>query len=291
MSGTLIANLPAAALVGDTDLMIVEEIGTPNVTKRASRAQVVAQPITTAAITVTGGAAIAGSATVAVNLGVGANVSVGGTLGAGSTTVTGNLSVSGTSALHSTAASLLQAGTLTILNGGSGCVVVEHTLGASVAAVAALNASNAAGATCMLVRNERTDGVSIQFSLGATPIGNITNDGSVIHYNTTSDENLKVRVGCIEFVDAAKVIDKLVPLWFTWKASPDRGPEPGFFAQQVYRIYPWAVTKGRGRPGSKFFRAWQMDASKFMPLVIAYIQGLGRSHAELERRVAMLERR
>lgn len=45
MSGTLIANLPAATTVLANDLMIVEEVGSPNVTKRATAAQVLANAL------------------------------------------------------------------------------------------------------------------------------------------------------------------------------------------------------------------------------------------------------
>lgn len=115
-------------------------------------------------------------------------------------------------------------------------------------------------------------------------IGSVSTDGFGTSYNTTSDQRLKVKIGCIEYLEAADVIERISALWFRWKDG-DVEPTPGFFAQQAYRICPWAVTKGRGRPGSKNFVPWQMDACRLMPFVIAYIQGLGKRVAKLEKAV------
>jgi hypothetical protein len=129
-----------------------------------------------------------------------------------------------------------------------------------------------------------TAGAFIGFFWGGSGIGSIYSaDGATTVYATTSDQDLKIKVGPIEFVEAAQVIERIVALWYVWKADPGSEPCPGFFAQQIYRICPWAVVRGRGRPGSKRFRPWQMDASKLMPFVIAYMQGLGKRITALEK--------
>lgn len=110
-----------------------------------------------------------------------------------------------------------------------------------------------------------------------TPVG-----GSGTAYNTTSDATLKNDMGIIEGV--GDLIDKLRPRWFTWKSNPDATPEPGFFAQEVSRVWKWAVTKGRGRKGRKAYVPWMMDNAKLIPLLVAEIQDLRRRMLELERR-------
>lgn len=128
-----------------------------------------------------------------------------------------------------------------------------------------------------------TTGTLVSFFTGGNVFaGSITGNGAAVGYNTTSDQRLKVKIGAIEYIDATDVIERIAALWFHWKDG-DLEPQPGFFAQQVHRICPWAVTKGRGRPESKNYRPWQMDASKLMPFVIAYIQGLGKRVADLEK--------
>lgn len=113
--------------------------------------------------------------------------------------------------------------------------------------------------------------------------GSITTNGTNVFFNATSDANLKIDDG--EFVDgeAGRIIDKLMPRWFRWKATPDGNSEPGFFAQQVHRCFPWAVTKGRGRSGAKDHMPWQMDPAKLVVLAIAEIKSLRRRIAELEK--------
>jgi len=99
--------------------------------------------------------------------------------------------------------------------------------------------------------------------------------GPSTSYNTTSDATLKLDDGAID--DPGRMIDRLKPRWFRWKDAPDADSQPGFFAQQVHRVFPWAVTKGsRGKP-------WQMDNSKLVPLLVAELQSLRRRLRELER--------
>lgn len=119
------------------------------------------------------------------------------------------------------------------------------------------------------------------FAAGATNVGSISTAGSSTSYNTTSDATLKIDDGPI--ADPGRIIDRLKPRFFRWKATPSEESEPGFFAQQVYRVFPWAVTKGRGRRNSKTYQPWQMDNARLVPLLVAELQSLRRRVRELER--------
>ena len=122
-----------------------------------------------------------------------------------------------------------------------------------------------------------------------TEIGSITYAGSTTSYNTSSDRRLKDRreapVGW-----ARRIILGLRPEWFTWKAHPELAPEPGFFAQQVYRWAPWVVRKGKGKPGRKNFQPWQIDHSKLVPVLVADQQQTIAELEELRETVKQLSR-
>lgn len=122
----------------------------------------------------------------------------------------------------------------------------------------------------------------LSFFFGNTPTGSVANNGSGtgVVYNNTSDGRLKIKRGRI--TNSGSIIDRIAALWFNWKANPDAEPEPGFFAQQLHRVCPWMVTKGKGRPGSKGFVPWQIDKSALLPVLVAELQDVRRRLAALE---------
>lgn len=122
------------------------------------------------------------------------------------------------------------------------------------------------------------------FQLAGTTVGSITGSGSTTSYNTTSDQRLKDEAGSIE--NSGAIIDALLPKMFVWKDAFDAEPQPGFFAQEVNEIYPWAVTVGEGEPDSDGFRPWQIDVAKLMPVVIAEIKSLRERLRKLEVKLA-----
>lgn len=120
------------------------------------------------------------------------------------------------------------------------------------------------------------------WQFAASPVGSVTTNGTTTTYNTTSDQRLKIDDGLISGDDAGRVVDGLQPRWFRWKKEPDNASEPGFFAQQVCRVFPWAVRRAVGR-GEKHV-PWQMDQAKLMPVVVAELQSLRARVAKLERK-------
>ena len=122
------------------------------------------------------------------------------------------------------------------------------------------------------------------YNASTTQVGSITYSGTTTLYNTTSDARLKIPMSFISGI--GRMIDRLKPRWFMWKECPDQPPEPGFFAQEVYKIWPWAVKKGKGKPGQAGFMPWQMDNAKLIPLLVAEIQELRQRVATLEKEVS-----
>jgi hypothetical protein len=182
----------------------------------------------------------------------------------GSLSVAGNANITGAVMLNTSAPDPIASGV-----GGVSFTTSDAMIINSVAVPVSLGINTASGT----LMNFFVPSVSL--------VGQIITTGGGVYYNTASDERLKINIGRIEYLRAADIIERVTALWFHWKDG-DTEPQPGFFAQQVHKICPWAVTKGRGEPGSDGFVPWQMDASKLMPFVVAYIQGLGKRVSDLE---------
>jgi hypothetical protein len=235
---------------------------------------------------VTGTLAVTGAATVSSTLGVSGNATVGGTLTVtGVITPTGGLanideetdfnigSFSGHPTVNFAANQFMQ------FQSGVGLVI--NTTGALT-----IDAPSGMAIDGTLFSDAQTvalTGAGTLVSYAAPgPVGSVSTNGATTTYNTTSDQRLKIDDGAI--LDSASIIDALKPRWFRWKSEPNTESVPGFFAQQVARVFPWAVTKGIGNVGSKAFVPWMMDASTMMPMVIAELQALRRRVKELEAR-------
>jgi hypothetical protein len=215
----------------------------------------------------------------------------------GNISATGNITAAGTVtgtnivATSNLSSPLIQAGPLANLNSGSGKVVIESSISGVTPALIAMNTAATNDAVTMVARNDRTDGISIAFQFGAAFVGTITQNGSTTSYNVTSDGDLKNKTGDIEYSVAAAVIEGLSPLWYAWKATPDQTPEPGFFAQEVHAVCPWAARESRGDPLHPHFIPWQLDAIRLFPFMVAHAKGLAAEVRQLKDRVAALEAR
>lgn len=218
-------------------------------------------------LNVSGSAGVTGTVNATTVAASGA-VTAGGNLGAG-----GNLFVDGSSFLLGTNADPAGNGVPGVTITGSGASLF-------------LSAYSSSGAGTLRVANANSpSGQLIEFfnGIGAN-VGSISTNGATTTYGTTSDQRLKIDDGLIDGEAAAKIVRALRPRWFRWQSHSDRQSEPGFFAQQVHRVFPWAVTKGRGKVGSKSYHPWSMDAGKLMPVLVAYVQHLERRLVALERR-------
>lgn len=192
------------------------------------------------------------------------------------TIYSGNLTLTAGNVVLTSGNLVLTAGNLAVNNGG-----ISVTSGTFNTFTAILTGTTALGAINANVNNVGTQALAQWFN-GATAVGSITTDGTTTTYGTTSDARLKEPFATHLPFGSGRIIDRLKPRWFRWKRR-DAEPEPGFFAQELHRVFPWAVRRGSGRPGSKNFQPWQTDVAKLMPVVIAELQFLRRRVAELER--------
>jgi hypothetical protein len=108
-------------------------------------------------------------------------------------------------------------------------------------------------------------------------VGSITTDASSTYYNTTSDRRLKTHIR--DLPGSGAIVDALRPRLFDWKSG---GKDTyGFVAQELYAVFPQAVTKGDDDP-EKITRQWSMDAAKLVPVLTAEIKDLRARVAALE---------
>jgi hypothetical protein len=118
------------------------------------------------------------------------------------------------------------------------------------------------------------------FNAGGSTTGSITSNGTTTTYNTLSDKRLKSSLNPWSLGDK---FDELSINQFTWKKSGITGY--GVLAQDLYKIYPDAVTKGDDLPEldqSKQGAAWCVDYGKLTIPLIAEVQALRKRVAKLE---------
>ena len=158
----------------------------------------------------------------------------------------------------------------------------------NVGAVNAVGMSNtASGSGVLSLWNRATTGDNVfavfQTETGITTRGTIDYNraGNLVRYNTTSDQNLKTNIR--DLTDAGALIDRLQPRIFDWKAEGHNQDNAGFIAQEVFEVFPDAVSKGSDTfSESPDYKQWSMDAGKFMPLAIAELKSLRARVAALE---------
>lgn len=100
-------------------------------------------------------------------------------------------------------------------------------------------------------------------------------------YNTSSDARLKHSPQ--EF-DGLSLVTKMISRKYERISDPGV-PEYGFYAQELYQIYPQAVTVGGENPKSE---PWQVDYSKVVPLLVKSIQELKAEIDDLKAKLAAI---
>ncbi|NJN34727.1 MAG: hypothetical protein HC817_11220, partial [Saprospiraceae bacterium] len=91
--------------------------------------------------------------------------------------------------------------------------------------------------------------------------------GSTIAFNTSSDSRLKTDNGL--YINGLLTLKKIKIHDYTWKETSQK--DIGVFAQELYKIYPNAVTKGDDNP-TEITKRWQVDYSKLVPVLVAATQ-------------------
>lgn len=127
-------------------------------------------------------------------------------------------------------------------------------------------------------------GPTMGFFSAGTNVGSISVSPAGTSYNQTSDALLKVKESDLSFEDAKRIVELIALYNFTWAGTDIQ--DIGVFAQELYKIYPRAVTKGgwflvnddsvevsAGTEGATYV-PWSVDYSKLIPVIIRVLQGL-----------------
>jgi hypothetical protein len=188
--------------------------------------------------------------------------------------------VSGTTRSLLTATGLAVTGTLSATTSIQGANAVDDTSAGTTDGFtfngSEINLSRDANAV-LNIRRRSSDGGSVVFRRDTTQVGSISVTTIATAYNVSSDIRLKTNVRPL--TNSGAIIDALNPSLYDWKSGEK--DSYGFIAQEVYPIFPQAVTKGDD-DADTITAQWQMDAGKFMPLAIAELQSLRKRLAALE---------
>lgn len=145
------------------------------------------------------------------------------------------------------------------------------------------------GASALAIRREDTDGALTAFFRQADIIGNISGTASAVAYNTSSDITQKIDRGELTFEEAKSIAELVTIHSFDWKSTGES--DIGVFAQELFGVYPRAVTKGgwisedgteahEGDEGA-FYIPWSVDYSKLVPVMFRVLQGVIRGELSM----------
>lgn len=127
------------------------------------------------------------------------------------------------------------------------------------------------------IRRRSSDGIIGEFYRDTSVVGTISVTTTSTSYNTSSDRRLKENFR--ELSGSGRIVDALRPVVHDWKNG--KKDCYGFIAQEVYEVFPQAVTKGDDDP-EEITQPWQMDAGKLMPVVVAELKSLRERVSKLE---------
>jgi hypothetical protein len=197
---------------------------------------------------------------------------------------------------------------------GTGSTINQIGIGISAANLKSINdLAIGGGAATMCIANTRSDGAtpdtnqalkivggSVSGTRGAliqfyktdfTRLGWISREGEKVIYSETSDRRLKDGI-----VDAPYALDRLMKIpvrKFYFKSDSAKRLEDGFIAQELYEVYPEAVSKPDTEEGT-----WGVDYGRLSPIIVksiqdqqATIEELKAENADLKARLAAIERK
>jgi hypothetical protein len=140
--------------------------------------------------------------------------------------------------------------------------------------------------------NERYLAFALAGYQSGNVIGSINQTSATgVNYLTTSDSRLKINVD--KPYDAIVVINTLIPRLYKWSLDDEGNEHLGFFAQELYEVYPDAVGVGidASEQDIDLVREdpWGIDYSKITPLLTKAVQELCVKVEVLEQKVVELE--
>jgi hypothetical protein len=141
-------------------------------------------------------------------------------------------------------------------------------------------------AICWNSGTATTSLLAFQSGSGQTGVGSITYNGSLVLYNTTSDQRLKENI--IHAPSALSKINSIQIRSFDWIETGNH-IDFGVIAQELEQIAPEAVTQGEDKEDGSIKRAWAVDTSVLVPAMIKAIQEQQALIESLTTRLTALE--
>ncbi len=133
----------------------------------------------------------------------------------------------------------------------------KHTTNSTSSNGIIIQAGSNSSAGAEMIQFKRNDG---------TDIGNISqNSSTTVAYNTTSDRRLKDNIVNTHF--GINDLMKIQVRDYFYKADSSKTPVTGFIAQELYEIFPNAVSKPANEE-----EMWSVDYGKVTPLLVKAIQ-------------------
>lgn len=133
-------------------------------------------------------------------------------------------------------------------------------------------------------KRHTTVGTVQSFVYGNTQVGTISVTATNTAYNVTSDATLKKNKGTLSYEDALAIMELITIHNFEWLETGD--DDVGVFAQELYEIYPRAVSVGGwyledGSPADEgtegaIYSPWGVDYSKLMPIIVRVLQEVAK---------------
>jgi hypothetical protein len=125
--------------------------------------------------------------------------------------------------------------------------------------------------------NRNDNGGVVIFNRSAVIVGSVSVTTTTTTYNTTSDRRLKT--GIVDAPPLGDLIDSIPVREFEFVLNPGQRVI-GFIAQELYEIFPGAVTKGD--QNTDIDCPWMVDYSKLVPAMFLEIQHLRQRVKALE---------
>jgi len=112
-------------------------------------------------------------------------------------------------------------------------------------------------------------GTQARFYSTSSIVGSITVTTSATSYNTSSDFRLKENI--VPTAQGLETLSKINVRDFNFISDPDKSKIQGFIAQDLYNVYPSAVSVGGDDPTKN---PWSVDYGRLTPLLVKSIQDL-----------------
>tara|TARA_B100000963_G_scaffold242037_1_gene211800 strand:- start:12921 stop:15803 length:2883 start_codon:yes stop_codon:yes gene_type:complete len=131
----------------------------------------------------------------------------------------------------------------------------------------------------------------ILFQNGTTSCGSIRSTGNTdtpgVDLIETSDERLKTNIEDLN--NGLDTLLKIKPREFNWKNDNNADKSHGFIAQELYEIYPEAVSKPRSSEDNPEEDPWSVSKIALIPLLVSSIQDQQKMIEDLQQEIKTLK--